>query len=317
VDAHHGFDLVGLVETSATAARSFRDRFPHIPVYEPDSLKPADVADLAVVATPASSHHLLAKKLLASNLDVVVTKPLGLSVDEAEDLIEMAERRDLQLMVDLTYLFTPAVQRIKEAFNVGTIGSPSFVSSNRSNLGLIQPDCSVVWDLAVHDFAIVEHVLGEPPTWVSAHTQHHKYSHYASTASITCQFGEVLASIFVTWESSVKTRTMVFGGAKGVLVFDDTRIRGKLMHAPGEIVETTSRSLIEERAVSYSVGEPTEYPLAEAEALTTEFDQIARQVMERKDEMKTSELALHGVAAAAACEVSANNAGRAVEVDLK
>ena len=315
--AHPAFDVVGLVETSAAAARRFKDEYPHIPVHDPDLVEPAGLADLAVVATTASTHHLVAKRLLSLDLDVVVSKPLGLSVREAKELTELAEERDLQLMVDLTYLFTPAVQRIREVSKDGAIGFPSFVSSNRSNLGLIQPDCSVVWDLAVHDFAIIEYVLGATPSWVSAHTGTHELSTFASTASITCQFGETLASIFVTWESSVKVRSMVFGGTQGVLVFDDTRIEGKLLHVPGEIVETTNRALVEERSVSYSVGEPTPYLLAEAEALMIEFDHIARQCRERKDEMQTSKLALHGVAAAEACELSAKNAGCLVRVDMK
>ncbi|HEY7139878.1 MAG TPA: Gfo/Idh/MocA family oxidoreductase, partial [Methylomirabilota bacterium] len=177
--------------------------------------------DAVAIATPVSTHYTLARVALDHGKHVFVEKPLTAASEEADDLIERAERARRVLMVDHTFLFTGAVRKIKELVDAGVLGRLYYYDSTRVNLGLFQHDVNVVWDLAPHDFAVIDHLLGLEPEHVVATGQAHLNGH-EDLAYITLYFpNDVIAHVNVNWLSPMKVRTTLLGGDKKMLVWND------------------------------------------------------------------------------------------------
>ncbi len=201
-----------------------------IPRLYPTTATTKDVGDLlkdpktdaVVIATPISTHVPLAKRALAAGKHVLVEKPLAPSRREAQELVQLARAKKRVLMVDHTYLYTPEVKKIRDIVQNGELGTIFFVDSVRTNLGLIQRDANVIYDLATHDFSILDFILGLAPTSVSATGFPHKGTNQEAVAYITARYPKgVFAHICVSWLSPVKIRTMTFVGTKKMLVYND------------------------------------------------------------------------------------------------
>ena len=178
--------------------------------------------DVVAIVTPVSSHFDIARKALANGKHIFIEKPFTASVAEAEKLIELAERRNLKIMVDHTFLFTGAVKKIKELIDDGILGDLYYFDSIRVNLGLFQKDVNVVWDLAPHDLSIMDHLLRMEPVAVTATGIAHFRNDLEDVAYITIYFpGNVIAHLNVNWLSPVKIRTTLIGGQKKMLVWND------------------------------------------------------------------------------------------------
>ncbi|TGU70172.1 Gfo/Idh/MocA family oxidoreductase [Geomonas terrae] len=189
---------------------------------ECDRLLSAKDIDVVAVVTPVSSHFEIARKALANGKHIFIEKPFTASVAEAEKLIELAERRNLKIMVDHTFLFTGAVKKIKELIDDGILGDLYYFDSIRVNLGLFQKDVNVVWDLAPHDLSIMDHLLRMDPVAVTATGIAHFRNDLEDVAYITIYFpGNVIAHLNVNWLSPVKIRTTLIGGQKKMLVWND------------------------------------------------------------------------------------------------
>ncbi|WP_136516073.1 Gfo/Idh/MocA family protein [Geomonas edaphica] len=189
---------------------------------ECDRLLSAKDIDVVAVVTPVSSHFEIARKALANGKHIFIEKPFTASVAEAEKLIELAERRNLKIMVDHTFLFTGAVKKIKELIDDGILGDLYYFDSIRVNLGLFQKDVNVVWDLAPHDLSIMDHLLRMEPIAVTATGIAHFRNDLEDVAYITIYFpGNVIAHLNVNWLSPVKIRTTLIGGQKKMLVWND------------------------------------------------------------------------------------------------
>jgi predicted dehydrogenase len=174
------------------------------------------------IATPVSTHHALAVRCLEAGLHVLVEKPLAATAQEAKALIDLAARRQRVLMVDHTYLFSNAVRRIKELVDADELGELYYVDSIRINLGLIQRDVNVIWDLAPHDLSIVEHVLGCPARSISAWGCGHADTDIEDIAYVNVDYGDrLLANFHVNWLSPVKVRQMIFAGSRKSLIFNE------------------------------------------------------------------------------------------------
>ena len=193
----------------------------------------ADPAVAAVaIATPAATHFDLVRAALEAGKHVLIEKPLTSSVSEAVKLAGLAERSGLVLMCDHTYCYTPAVRRIREFIRGGEIGDIQFVDSVRINLGLVQPDVDVLWDLAPHDLSILDFVLPEDviPVAVAAHTCDPIGNGRACLAHLSVWLSTgALAHMHVNWLSPTKIRTTVFGGSRRTIVWDDTNPAARLM----------------------------------------------------------------------------------------
>jgi len=182
----------------------------------------ANDLDVIAIVTPVSSHFEIAKAALSNGKHIFIEKPFTASVAQAEELIELAERKRLKIMVDHTFLFTGAVRKIKELIDDGVLGELYYFDSIRVNLGLFQRDVNVVWDLAPHDLSIMDHLIDKDPTAVMATGVAHFNNALEDVAYITVYFPDnVIAHLNVNWLSPVKIRTTLIGGQKKMLVWND------------------------------------------------------------------------------------------------
>lgn len=227
--------------------------------------------DAVAIITPVFSHFDLAKKALEQGKHVFVEKPFTSTVAQAEELIELAAKKNLQIMVDHTFLFTGAVQKIKQLVSEGHLGKLFYYDSMRVNLGLFQHDVNVVWDLAPHDFAIMDYVIPERPMAVSATGEIH-YNGLEDVAYVTvyCE-NNVIAHFNVNWLSPVKVRNTLIGGDKKMLVWNDLEADEKLkIYDKG--VDVKTRENVYDLLVSYRSGDAWVPKIAQIEALRAEAE---------------------------------------------
>ena len=226
------------------------------------------------IATPAATHFDLARAALDAGKHVLVEKPLTPSVAEGRKLADLAQRSGLVLMCDHTYCYTPAVQRIRQLIRDGEIGDIQFIDSVRINLGLVQPDVDVLWDLAPHDLSILDFVLPDDvePIAVAAHTGDPLGTGRACLAYLSVWLSNgALAHVHVNWLSPTKIRTTLFGGSRRTIVWDDMNPVARIMiHDRGvDLVEADSLGPDERRQalISYRLGDMHAPALPEREAL--------------------------------------------------
>lgn len=178
-------------------------------------------SDAAVIATPASSHYPLAVRCLEAGKHLLIEKPLTRTAAEGRDLVARAERAGKVLMVDHTFVYSSAVRHVRRLIDAGELGEVYYVDSVRINLGLVQNDINVIWDLAPHDLSIIDHLLGQWPVRASAVGKAH-VNEQPDVAVVTLDYGaRLLASVHVNWLSPVKIRQLVVGGSRKSVVFND------------------------------------------------------------------------------------------------
>ena len=178
--------------------------------------------DAVAIATPVFTHFALAKMALQEGKSVFVEKPFTYTVAEAEELIELARKKNQKIMVDHTFLYTGAVRKIKNLIDDHVLGDLYYFDSVRVNLGLFQHDVNVVWDLAPHDISIMHYLIGDKPQAVVATGAGHFGRKLEDIAYLTIYYPRnVLAHINVNWLSPVKVRTTLIGGKKKMLVWND------------------------------------------------------------------------------------------------
>lgn len=191
-------------------------------VKEAEAVIDAPDIEAVVVATPVSSHYRLAKAALQSGKHVLVEKPFVMDARQAEELISLAEYNRRVLMVGHTFEYAAAVNRIRALIEEDVLGEVLYVRSLRVNLGLFQPDVSVLWDLVPHDLSILLYVLQRQATAVSAVGNAHFSKNLADVVSVTVEFGpQLMANIIASWLDPRKVREMTVVGAKKMLVYDD------------------------------------------------------------------------------------------------
>lgn len=251
-----------------------------------DALDDPEVHAVAI-ATPAATHHRLARQCLESGRHVLVEKPLATSVDEGRDLVEVAERHDRVLMCDHTYCYTPAVRRLQTAVASGELGDIHYVDSVRVNLGLVQPDVDVLWDLAPHDLSILQLILppDRPVLDVAAHGADPLGTGQACLAHLTLGLGGgALAHLHVNWLSPTKVRTMVVGGSRRTFVWDDLdpTQRVRLYDRGVDLDQVTTTGDGVQRRIAYRVGDMTSPALTEREALAAVVGEFADAIGRRR-----------------------------------
>jgi predicted dehydrogenase len=251
-----------------------------------DVLADPDVAAVAI-ATPAATHFDLACAALEAGKHVLVEKPLTPTVAEGRKLVETAQRNGRVLMCDHTYCYTPAVQRIRELVWGGEIGDLQFLDSVRINLGLVQPDVDVLWDLAPHDLSILNFILpdGVVPEAVATHAGDPLGTGRACLAYMSVWLSNgALAHVHVNWLSPTKVRTTLIGGSRRTIVWDDMNPVARIMiHDRGvDLVPAASLGPDERRQalISYRVGDMHAPALPEREALRNVMSEFAGAIGE-------------------------------------
>jgi predicted dehydrogenase len=185
--------------------------------------------DGVVIATPVKHHFGLAKASLLAGKHTFIEKPMAASSAECEELIEIAERQGLILMIDHTFLYSSAVEKISEIVKAGDIGEIRYINSRRLNLGLFQKDINVAWDLAPHDISIILHILGEVPTVVNCQGNAHVTPQIEDVTNMSLTFGDRhFATIQSSWLEPRKVREMTIVGTRRMIVYDDLKSREQI-----------------------------------------------------------------------------------------
>ena len=270
------------------AARARRVGDPYAGVVATDSLDQVledDEVEAIAIATPASTHRDIALAALESGKHILVEKPIAADYTQALQIVETAERLERIVMCDHTYCYTPAVQRIRELVAEGVLGDIQFVDSVRINLGLVQRDVDVLWDLAPHDLSILDYVLpnGCRPLAVAAHGADPIGAGRACVAYLTLQLPHgAIAHAHVNWLSPTKVRTTIIGGSKRTLVWDDLNpVQRLALYDRGvDLTEATAMDEDDRRqaTISYRSGDMVAPALLEREALQSVMSEFAESI---------------------------------------
>jgi predicted dehydrogenase len=278
---------------------------------ENELLKSPDI-DVVAIVTPVWTHYELAKRALENGKHVFVEKPFTCSVAEAEELIELADRKNLKIMVDHTFLFTGAVKKIKELVDRKELGDLYYYDSLRVNLGLFQHDVNVIWDLAPHDLSIMDYVIGEKPEAVVATGERH-LNGVEDVAFITVYFPKhIIAHVNVNWLSPVKVRTTLIGGEKKMLVWNDLEVDEKIKIYDKGVSMSTNPSNLHQLLVSYRSGDMHAPQVEQIEALRAETAYFLKCIEENKNPFNDGAAGLRVVRILEAADRSIRHRGEAV-----
>ncbi|AFZ02034.1 Gfo/Idh/MocA family protein [Calothrix sp. PCC 6303] len=227
--------------------------------------------DAVAIATPVSTHFELALAALQAGKHVLVEKPMTVSSEQAMRLIDEAEKRNLVLMVDHTFVYTGAVRKMRDLVVTNALGDIYYYDSVRVNLGLFQHDVNVIWDLAVHDLSIMNYVLPSQPYAVSATGMSHVPGEPENIAYLTLFFaGNLMAHIHVNWLAPVKVRRTLIGGSQKMIVFDDLEPSEKLKIYDKGITLNGNNESVYQMMIGYRTGDMWSPHLDMTEALRTE-----------------------------------------------
>ena len=309
--------LVAIADAREERLADARRRFPGVrTMTSAEELIGAPDIDAVAIATPVASHAPLALAALAAGKHVLVEKPLAASVAEAEAVVAEATRRGLTLLVDHTFVYTPAVRRIKRLIDEGELGDIYYYDSVRINLGLFQHDVNVLWDLAVHDLSIMDYVLGGQPNAVSATGMSHVPGKPVDVAYLTMFFeGTLLAHVHASWLAPVKMRRTLIGGSRRMVVFDDLESSEKVkVYDKGISVDTSPESLYQVM-VGYRSGDMWAPQLPIAEALQAEVAHFAACINGKETPVTDGAAGLRVVRLLEAATASLEARGLAVPVN--
>jgi predicted dehydrogenase len=280
-----GAEISAVCDKSSAARRRVHKSYPHIYVAgEASEILTSPEVDAVAIVTPVWTHFDLAKAALENGKHVFVEKPFTSNVNQAETLIELAQKKNLKIMVDHTFLFTGAVKKIKQLLQEGFLGKLYYYDSTRVNLGLFQHDINVVWDLAPHDLSIMDYVIeGNPEALVATGQKH--LNGFEDIAFITLYFPDkVIAHVNVNWLSPVKVRTTLIGGEKKMLVWNDLEADEKVkVYDKG--VDINNRDGVYELLVNYRSGDMWSPQLEQVEALREELSYFIRCITSGTDPM--------------------------------
>ena len=270
-----GCKVAGVCDRSGAAVARVRRTYPDLAVTsDAADLITSTKVDAIAVVTPVNTHFELAKAALENGKHVFVEKPFTATTEQADELIDLAERKRLKIMVDHTFLFTGAVRKMRELIDDGVLGDLYYYDSTRVNLGLFQHDVSVIWDLAPHDLSIMDYLIREKPLGVVATGEAH-FNGRADVAFITVYFpGKTIAHINVNWLSPVKVRTTLIGGEKRMVVWNDLEADEKIrVYDKGLQLDNRHQegSGLYDLLVSYRSGDMWAPRIERAEALTVEL----------------------------------------------
>lgn len=300
-------------KNSAALARA-RKHYPEVrTVSDPAEILASPEIDAVAIITPVWTHYELAKRALESGKHIFVEKPFTSTSAQAEELIELAARKKLTIMVDHTFLFTGAVRKIRELTESGVLGDLYYYDSLRINLGLFQHDVSVIWDLAPHDLSIMDHLIKSEPEAIVATGEKH-LNGVEDVAFMTIYFPRnVIAHINVNWLSPVKIRTTLIGGQKKMLVWNDL-VADEKIRVYDRGVQIASGEGIRDLLVSYRSGDMWAPKVEQLEALHVELNYFADCVINGTAPFNDGHAGLRVVRMLEAAEASIQKKGELVRL---
>lgn len=276
--------------------------------------------DAVAIATPVWTHFSFAKDALEAGKHVLVEKPLTASVAEAEQLIELAERSSLTLMVDHTFVYTGAVRKIKEIVQSGELGDLLYFDATRINLGLFQDDINVIWDLAPHDFSIMDFVMDGQPELLSAVGSCHIKQGIENIAYVLLKFpNELIAHFHFNWLSPVKIRHTLIAGSRKMVVYDDIEPTEKVRVYDRGVTTTRSENHMDREAayrtlVSYRTGDVWVPKLDSTEALHYVCKEFLSAISEQRPPLTGGQAGLRVVRLLEAAQRSIDQGGSPVKL---
>jgi predicted dehydrogenase len=279
-----GFDLRYVIDKQEDKLAKVRATYPAIKTdKDPDILINDPEIDAVVIATPTNHHFPLAMKALQAGKHVFVEKPLASTSQQAQQLVDEAQKRELTLLVDHTFVYTPAVRKIKSLMSSGELGDLLYFDSTRINLGLFQHDVDVMWDLAVHDLSILSYIFPEKPVAVSASGMSHVKGQPQNTAFITLFFtGSTIAHINVNWLSPVKIRQTLIAGSRKMVVYDDMEPTEKIKIYDRGVHLAEHPDDIQKMRVGYRTGDMLAPQLETSEALQAAVAHFADCILNKR-----------------------------------
>ena len=284
-------NFVSLPESNLVAVADLsQDRLAHIKSMYPTVQVTDDYwelfgmdLDAVVVATPPTTHFSIARDCLQHGLHVLVEKPLALKSRDAEEMIEIAERKGLRLMVGHTFEYNPAVRELRRIIRSGELGKIHYVDAVRVNLGLFQPDLNVLWDLAPHDVSILYYILGREAVKVSAQGAECVVEGKHDIAYLNLEFEDnVLAHIRVSWLDPSKVRRITVVGSKKMVVYDDVEPVEKLKIYDKGVETPTYADTYHEFQFSYRQGDVVSPALRWSEPLKEQCQHFLQCILEGK-----------------------------------
>jgi predicted dehydrogenase len=271
-------------------------------------------ADIITIATPVNTHYPLAKKALEKGKHIWVEKPFTSTSAQAEELIELAERKNLKIFVDHTFIYDGAVLKIKELVEKGELGNIIYFDSERINLGLFQKDVNVIWDLAPHDLSIMNFILPDHKVVAVSANGIANFNGKENLAHLCVHFNEnTFAHFHVNWVSPVKIRRMIVGGDKKMLVYDDMENFEKIkVYNSG--VEFNSTESIHQALVQYRIGDMFSPKVSQTEALALGANEFITAIKEDRQPITSGKDGLDVVKILEASDISIKNNGQIVEL---
>lgn len=307
-------ELRALCENDAAKAERFSRRYPGVAAgvaFEAVLDDPA--VEAVAVATPPHTHHALVRAALEAGKHVLVEKPLATSVEDAEELVELAEDRDLVLMPGHTFLYSPPVTKVKQLIEQDELGDVFFVTSSRMNLGIYQPD-GVVLDLAPHDLSILQYWFERPIEVVTASGCTVFQDGVPETAFLTVEFaGGATANVQLSWLAPRKVRQMVVVGSKRMVQYDDTSVDDAIrIYDRG--LDLGQPATFGEYKLTYRSGDMVAPRLDAAEPLGLELADFATSVRTGSEPRSNARLGLEVVRALEAAHASLDAYGEPVRI---
>ena len=315
LQASDSCQVVSVCDKSAEAQCRVQKAYPGVRVTSEccEMLKSSDIDAVAVV-TPVWTHFELAKAALENGKHVFVEKPLTCNARQAEILIGLAERKNLKIMVDHTFLFTGAVRKIRQLVEDGTMGDLYYYDSTRVNLGLFQHDVNVVWDLAPHYLSIMDYLIrGDAEAVVATGEKH--FNGQVDVAFLTVYYTHnVIAHINVNWLSPVKVRTTLIGGEKKMLVWNDLEADEKIKVYDKGVTKNGNQQGVYDLLVSYRTGDMWAPKVEQTEALKVELNYFAECILNDKTAFNDGAAGLRVVRMLEAAEESLKERGKIVRL---
>lgn len=311
-----GWEVSLVCDQNNAAAAKMKMRYPVSgTVADATALIRSPDVDAVVIATSIDQHYALAAEALREGKHVLVEKPMASSSGEAQALVRLAQKKKRILMVDHTFLYTGAVRKIRELIQRGDLGNIHYFDSVRVNLGLIRPSHNVIWDLAPHDYSIMDYLFKQKPISVSAHGASHLKGQPENIAFVVMEFkDQMIAHFHFNWIAPTKMRYTLVGGSKKMIVYNDLETDEKVKVYSKSVAIKNSRESIYQPLYDYRVGDMYAPKIDLTEALQKVAEEFAQAIQTTKNPLTDGMSGLRVVKLLEATQKSLQAGGRSIKI---